>query len=92
MDVVRVQDVGLSGVDDPQVLENAARLGRVLLTHDAATVPDFAYERVGQGQPMPGVLIVKRSLTIQEAIEAVLLFMDLAADDDLDAQVYHLPL
>ena len=34
MDIVRVQDVGLSGALDPRVLEWAAREGRVLLTHD----------------------------------------------------------
>jgi hypothetical protein len=31
LDIVRVQDVGLSGVDDPTVLEWAAQEGRVLL-------------------------------------------------------------
>jgi predicted nuclease of predicted toxin-antitoxin system len=34
MDVVRVQDVGLSGADDRLVLAWAANEGRVLLTHD----------------------------------------------------------
>ncbi len=34
LDIVRIQDVGLSGADDPTVLEWAARENRVLLTHD----------------------------------------------------------
>ena len=34
LDIVRIQDVGLSGADDPTVLEWAAQEGRVLLTHD----------------------------------------------------------
>ena len=46
MDVVRVQDVGLSGADDRLVLAWAANEGRVLLTHDQKTVPAYAYERV----------------------------------------------
>ena len=37
LDLVRVQDVGLSGADDPIVLEWAANAGRVLLTHDHKT-------------------------------------------------------
>ena len=37
LDIVRIQDVGLSGADDPTVLEWAAQEGRVLLTHDAST-------------------------------------------------------
>ena len=34
IDIVRVQDVGLSGVDDPKVLAWAAQEGRIVLTHD----------------------------------------------------------
>ena len=34
LDIVRIQEVGLSGVDDPAVLEWAASENRVLLTHD----------------------------------------------------------
>jgi predicted nuclease of predicted toxin-antitoxin system len=34
IDIIRVQDVGLSGEDDPIVLEWAAKEGRILLTHD----------------------------------------------------------
>jgi hypothetical protein len=44
--LVRVQDVGLSGTDDPRVLEWAAGHERILLTHDVATITAFAYERV----------------------------------------------
>ncbi len=35
--IVRVQDVDLSGVDDPTLLEWAAQEGRILLTHDVTT-------------------------------------------------------
>ncbi len=38
LDIVHIQDVGLSGADDPTVLEWAAREGRVLLTHDVTTM------------------------------------------------------
>lgn len=37
LDIVRVQDVGLSGADDATVLAWAADNGRVLLTHDVST-------------------------------------------------------
>ena len=39
IDIVQVQTAGLAGADDPTVLEWAAQAGRVLLTHDAATIP-----------------------------------------------------
>jgi predicted nuclease of predicted toxin-antitoxin system len=38
IDIVRVQDVGLSGADDPTVLAWAAQEGRIVLTHDVATM------------------------------------------------------
>lgn len=38
IDLVRVQDVGLIGAEDPEVLEWAAREGRVFLSHDVTTL------------------------------------------------------
>ncbi len=43
-DLLRVQDVGLREVDDPEILAWAARNERILLTHDRATMPNFAYD------------------------------------------------
>jgi predicted nuclease of predicted toxin-antitoxin system len=56
VDVVRVQDIGLTGADDPTVLARAAEHGRVLITHDVETVTRFAFERVDTGLPMPSVI------------------------------------
>ena len=38
IDMVRVQDVGLSNTDDRVILEWAAQQGRILLTHDVETM------------------------------------------------------
>ncbi len=38
LNIVRIQDVGLSGADDSTVLEWAAQERRVLLTHDVSTI------------------------------------------------------
>ena len=43
LDVVRAQDVGLSGQPDPIVLAWAAQEDRVLLTHDVSTMTAHAY-------------------------------------------------
>lgn len=43
LDLVRIQDVGLQAVSDPAILDWAASNGCILLTHDRATMPDFAY-------------------------------------------------
>lgn len=64
LDIVRVQDVGLSNEDDRIILEWAAKEGRVLVTHDVTTITNFAYERVRVGLPMPGVIEVDDDLPI----------------------------
>ena len=49
LDLVRVQDVGLSGIDDLAVLAWAAAEDRILLTHDRQTIPGFAYALLADG-------------------------------------------
>ena len=86
LDVVRIQDIGLSGADDPTVLEWAAQEGRVLLTHDVSTITKYAYERVQASQPMPGVFEVSRSVPIGRAIEDILLLAECSLDDEWEAR------
>ena len=92
LDIVRVQDAGLPGADDPTVLEWAAQEGRVLLTHDASTVTKYAYERVRAGQSMPGVFEASRDVPIGRAIEDILLLADYSLDGEWEGQVRYLPL
>jgi len=92
LDIVRIQDVGLSGADDPTVLEWAAKEGRVLLTHDVSTITKYAYERVRAGQPMPGVFEVGRDVPIGRAIEDILLLAEYSLDNEWEGQVRYLPL
>ena len=92
LDIVRIQDVGLSGADDPTVLEWAAREGRVLLTHDVTTMTRYAYERVRAGQPMPGVFEVSRAVPIGLAIEDILLLAECSLEGEWEGQVRYLPL
>ena len=54
LEIARLQDVGLSGADDPTVLDWAASEGRVLFSHDVSTLTRYAYERVEAGKRMPG--------------------------------------
>ena len=92
VDIVRVQDAGLSGADDPTILEWAARESRVLLTHDVATITRYAYERVRAGSPMPGVFEVSRTVPVGLAIEEILLIIEYSLEDEWEGQVRYLPL
>ena len=92
VDIVRVQDVHLSGADDPAVLEWAAQDQRVLLTHDVSTMTRFAYERVREGRPMPGVFEVSRKVSLAIAIEEILLLAECSTPGEWEGQVRYLPL
>jgi len=91
-DIVRVQDAGLTGADDPVVLEWAASEGRVLLTHDANTLTAFAYERVAQGLAIPGVFEVSLKVSISVAIEEIMLLAECSLEAEWEGQVNYLPL
>ncbi len=86
LDIVRIQDVGLSGADDPTVLEWTAQEERVLLTHDVSTITRYAYERVRAGQSMPGVFEVSRAVPIGRALA------ECSLDGEWEGQVRYLPL
>ncbi|MBY0524647.1 MAG: DUF5615 family PIN-like protein [Gemmataceae bacterium] len=92
LNVVRVQDVNLAETPDPIILAWAAEQERILLTHDRNTVPDFAYDRVRAGQPMPGVFLVSDYMPKGQAIEELFLALHCLAPEDCKDQVHYFPL
>lgn len=92
LDIIRVQDAGLSGANDSMILEWAAQQGRVLLTHDVSTITHYAYQRVQAGKPMPGVFEVSRKISTGSAIEDIILLAEASFEDEWEGQVRYLPL
>ena len=92
LDIVRIQDVGLTHATDSEVLEWAAQENRVLLTHDQNTVTKFAYQRVIEGKRMPGVIEVNSSVPMNVAIDDILLLTVLSESGELEGQIIYLPL
>jgi hypothetical protein len=92
LDIVRIQDVGLSGADDPTVLEWAAEEDRLLLTHDVSTLTGWAYERISAQKKMPGVIEIGANVPLGLAIEHLVLLAAAGLPDDCDGQVLYLPL
>jgi hypothetical protein len=91
-DFVRVQDVGLSGAGDEQVLAWAGAERRIIVTHDVATTGPLAVDRVRQGLPMPGVFQVARRVPIARAIDDLTLVLECSREAEWDGQVRFLPL
>lgn len=92
LDVIRAQDMGLSGMVDPDLLEWAAARNRILLTHDVRTMTAYAVARIQSQSPMPGVLEVGRGLSIGQAVEQILLLVDCSLDGDWENQIRYLPM
>ena len=83
---------GLEEADDPNILEWAAANNRILLTHDRATMPDFAYARIIAGQPMAGVFVVPDRMAVRQALDELLLIEDCSEQAEWTGLVVYLPL
>lgn len=92
LDIIRIQDAGLSGADDRAVLEWAAQQSRVLLTHDVTTITHYAYDRIKSGLGMPGVFEVGYALPISQVINDILLIAECSLDGEWEGQIHYLPL
>lgn len=92
LDIVRVQDVGLSGADDHAVLDWAAGEGRILLTHDVSTLVGLAVERVAADLPMPGIFAARLKTPIGSTIDDLALLAECSDEGEWEGQVSFLPL
>ncbi len=91
LDLLRVQDVNLLNVDDPEILEWAANNNRILLTHDRATMPDFAYERLSKNQSMAGMFVISDRMAVRQVIDDLLLIVDVTEQTEWKSQILYLP-
>ncbi len=92
LDIVRIQDTELSGVDDATLLEAASGQGIVIITHDVQTMTKHAYDRVRAGLPMSGVVEVAEKIPIGQAIDDLVLLIGAGVPADFENQVIYVPL
>jgi predicted nuclease of predicted toxin-antitoxin system len=92
LNLLRIQDVGLRELDDPAILNWAANNERILLTHDRATMPDFAYDRLLNGQQMSGVFLINDRMPTRQAIDELLLLNTCSQQEEWKGIVLYLPL
>ena len=92
LDFVIAQNIGLGGIADPNLLDWAARDGRVVVSHDVNTVTKFAVDRLRQSLPLPGVIIVPEQMEIGPAIEDLEILIGCSTTADLQNQIQYLPL
>jgi hypothetical protein len=91
IDFKSANDACLEGVRDPDVLELAAREGRVLVSHDMSTMPVHFADRARTGLKHPGVLLAFQSASVGEIIESLLIIWSASSEWEWSDQVHYLP-
>lgn len=92
VDIVRVQELGLRGISDPELLEWAANEDRILITHDVNTVTAALNQRIKSGLSSPGVIIVRKLAPIGLSIRDLHVMLEASTPDDLRDQVSFIPI
>ncbi|TWU25807.1 DUF5615 family PIN-like protein [Bythopirellula polymerisocia] len=91
VDLVRVQDVGLQGASDELLLEWAEDHARILVTHDARTMPGHALDRLASGSVCPGMFVVDDLAPIGVCIEDLLLVEECSDPSEWLNRIVYLP-
>ena len=53
-----IQELGMSGMPDPDILEWATERNMVVLSRDLSTMPAYGYDRLRSGLTLYGLLLV----------------------------------
>lgn len=92
LDWVGTQQLGIKKFTDNQILQFAAKDNRVVFTHDERKFSTFAYELIGKGEKMSGVVIVPSSLAIGAAIDELDLVLRCRFDHEWQNRVIRVPI
>ena len=84
-------EIGAAGKDDLAVLQIAADDGRILVSHDAKTMPRHFRMFIGQ-QASPGLILVPQTLALGRTIEDLVLLWLASEDKEWINQICYLPL
>ena len=91
LDFRRAEAVPLEGLEDPVVLANAAKDGRVLVSHDVNTM-ERHFRDFTSRQTSPGlILIPQKRVSIAQAIEGLVLVWEALEAADLENRICLIP-
>ena len=69
LDVIRIQDTEIFGLEDPAVLEWCMTEKRVLLSYNYKTIPKYAYKRLVAGLDFAGIIMIPKDQALLETLE-----------------------
>ncbi len=91
VDVLTAFEDGSHELDDPDILDRAGELGRVLYTEDTDFLTEAA-TRQRQGIQFVGVIYGHQSLEVRGCIDDLELIAKASEPEDLQSQLLYLPL
>ena len=92
VDVLRAQDDDHDEADDPELLDRASTLGRVIVTFDDDFLAE-AHRRQDSGQSFAGIIFGHElSMSIGQLVEDLTLIADCMEPDEFENNVLYLPL
>jgi predicted nuclease of predicted toxin-antitoxin system len=91
IDFQTAHEAQLEGLEDPDVLDAAAREGRILVTHDRKTMPKHFGSFIAARQS-PGLLIISQHTDLLLAIEELILIWAASEAEEYTNSIRTLPL
>jgi hypothetical protein len=92
IDFLSAHAARLNGVSDRDVLALAAKLDRILVTHDFQTMPKHFAEFLASGGSSPGVFLVKQRTPLAAVIEELVLVWAASEAKDWMNRILEIPL
>ena len=92
IEFIHVRDIGPGNRLDADVLEWSAQRGFVVVSHDVNTMAAAAYERLGRGEKMTGLILVPQLEPIGTIIEDLILIGSATEAEEWSGAVAFLPL
>lgn len=65
---------------------------RIVLTHDRATMPNFAYKRLSRREKMSGLFVINNQIPIRQAIDELLILANCSEQTEWKGVILYLPL
>jgi Domain of unknown function (DUF5615) len=92
LDIIRIQDTEIFGLEDEAVLEWCDAEKRILLSHDYKTIPKYAYERLQAGQNFAGIIMIPKDQALLQSIEEIHLLLETLEPQEWMNLVHYLPI
>ena len=92
LDVIRIQDTDLIESTDEHLLEEASKVGAIILTHDVQTLVPFAYQRLFEEKLVTGVIAIPQTMALGFAIDELVTLIGISTEKDFINRIYRLPL